>query len=150
MRGNLSCCSKDIADSPNRANQTSTAFQLLAQMADVDIENAVIGRGIALQQSQGDFVSRDDASCGAHQHLQQTELHCGQFGGRVCDPDFASDGIDSDIPDGDVGVCFPAGCFSAAQDGVNSGEEFIGIEGVEKIVVRACVEPENPVAMLDT
>src|ERR1700733_14351590 len=101
MRGNLSCCSKDIADSPNRANQTSTAFQLLVQMADVDIENAVIGRGIALQQSQGDFVSRDDASCGAHQHLQQTELHCGQFGGRGFEPEFRWEVIYLDLPRGE-------------------------------------------------
>jgi len=46
---------KNIANSTNCANQTPATVQLGAQMADMNIEKAVIGRGFALKQQRRDF-----------------------------------------------------------------------------------------------
>ena len=65
---------KYIPNSPDCADELAAAFELFAQMADVDIEKAVVRRGFALEQSDGDLFARDDAAGGAHEHFEQVEL----------------------------------------------------------------------------
>ena len=43
---------KNIANPANRANQAPATMQFLAQMADMNIEKAVVRRGFALKQQR--------------------------------------------------------------------------------------------------
>src|ERR1700737_4341449 len=116
MRKGLGHAGEDIAHSPDGANQLAATLQLFAQVANVDIEKAIVGRGLALEEGGGDFIAGDDAARGANEHLKEIELHGGKFDGGVGAPHFAGSGIYADVADGHGGRFGAYGGLSATQD----------------------------------
>src|SRR5712691_6708408 len=77
--GPLSVGGEEIADAADRADHGVVAvFQLLAQVADVHVDGALVGRALALVQDGRDLIARDDSSCGSHQQIEDIELDRGQ------------------------------------------------------------------------
>src|ERR1700685_2772470 len=66
------------------------AFELSTQMADMDIESAVIGSGLPFEQRFGDLVSRHDSACESDQQAQDVELERGEVDRMSCPPNFPS------------------------------------------------------------
>src|ERR1700733_15069683 len=64
------------------------AFELSAQMTDMDIESAVIGSGLPFEQRFSDLVSRHDPACESHQQAQHAELEPREFDRMPCGPNF--------------------------------------------------------------
>src|SRR6202041_429795 len=66
------------------------AFELSAQMADMDIESAVIRSGLPFEQRFGDLVSRHDPACESDQQAQDLELERREFDRMSRPPNFPS------------------------------------------------------------
>src|ERR1039458_6363099 len=139
---------KYIPNSPDCADELAAALQLLAQMTDVHIEKAIVGCGFALEESPGDLFAGDDAAGGAHEHFEEIELKRGGLDGRVGDPGLAGGGVDLNVPDGDHCGGLPVRGIGAAENCADAGEEFVGVEGLGKIVVGTSVEANDAIVLL--
>ena len=65
---------EQITDPSDRADQPAAPAQLLAQMADVDVERSIQGRRRPLVDRRGQLVARDDPARRADDQIQNVEL----------------------------------------------------------------------------
>ena len=75
-------------------------------MTNVNIEKTVVGRRLALEESLSDFFSRNHVTCGAHQHLQEIELDCGQIQRRIRYSRFTCRSIDLNPTNNETALSF--------------------------------------------
>src|ERR1019366_4746398 len=141
---------KYISNSPDCTDELAAALELLAQMTNMHIEKTIVRCGIALEESPGDLVARDDAAGGAHKHFEEIELKRGELDGRAGGPGLASGGVELDVADYNHFGCVPVGGIGATQDGADAREEFVGVEGLGKIVVGSGVEAHDAIVLLHT
>ena len=139
-----------VAHAADRADQRAlVAFQLLAQVADVHIERALVRRGVALVEHGGQLVARDRAPGRAHQHFQNVELDGGDLDGLVLAPDLARGGVEADVAGFDDLRRRAFGMAGAAQHGAYARQQFLGTEGLGQIIVGAGVEARDAVVLAD-
>src|SRR5580700_187756 len=82
--------SEHISHSTHGPDKRVAAFELSAQMADVDIESAVIRSCLPFEQRFGDLVSRHDPACESDQQAQDVELERREFDRMSRPPNFPS------------------------------------------------------------
>src|SRR6266702_1055979 len=149
MRQGLGHAGEDISHSPDGTNQSAPTLELFAQMTYVHIEKTIVGRSFAFEQGGGDFVARDDAAGGADEHIEQVELHGGEFYRSAGTPDLTGVRVDANVANGNGSGLRADGGLGAAQDGSNAGQQLIGIEGLGEVVVGSCIEAMNAILLLD-
>src|SRR5215469_6888233 len=139
---------KYVSYAANRPDEAWPAIELLPQMADVHIEKAIVGRGLALKQRSGDLVARDDAPRGSNKHLQQIELRRGEFDPLPGAPHFARRRVNANGSDRHFGCRLLDHRLAAPQHGANPRQQFIGIKWLGKIVVGAGIEALDAILLL--
>src|SRR3984957_8280391 len=130
---------KDITDATNGTNQGMTGFKLLAQAADVYVERPIRGSCFAFEQTLGDLVARYDPAGRASQQIEDVELHCRQIYQALALPNLAPVPIDTDLSNPGDYIVQMMGASDAPKDGADAGEELIGIERLDQIVIRTFV-----------
>ena len=121
-------------------------FEFLAEMADVYVESTVIWCGIPFKQAHRDLLARYDPPRGTDQQFENVKLQRREIDHPSFRPHLAGLHIDLKVAkgfDGLVGAAFqPA---RPPQHCSNPCQQFIGIERLRQIIIRAGIQTQNPI-----
>jgi len=146
--GLLGARSKKISDAPHGLDQRSIrAFQLLPQMANMHIQRAFVGRGLALVQNRRQLIARYSAAGRSHQELENVKFNRGDFDSLAMAPDLAGLGIEFNPSRRDRSRLEHFRLSNASQHCPDTGHELLRAEGFWEIVVRPRVQAGDAVLL---
>ena len=132
-----------VTGAPDSRDLRPCPGQLGPQSGHLDVDR--VGPecvGLVLPGVLRDDLTVDDRRRSQHQDLEDPEFSPGEVQGEVRGRDLASRRIQRQRPASERPAIGAAG---PALKRANSGKELLEVERLDEVVVRACVEPRDPV-----
>jgi hypothetical protein len=120
------------------------ALELLAQLAHEDVDRAVAVDHRVAPHALVDRLAREHLALGVGEQLDQLELAPGEVGGDALGEGLELVGPDLDLADRDRRVVHARlGALAAAHDGLDAGDQLLGVAGLGDPVVGAESQPAH-------
>lgn len=118
--------------------------KLLANIADVDVDDTIERAEFAAQNGLGQLFPGDNVASLAEKQFEQSEFNAGQIERILIQRGFPRLWIESNVA-ADERTCSRCCIRTTAKDGANACDEFARIEGFRHVVVCADLKAENSV-----
>ena len=140
----MSLLPQPVADAAHGLDRVGAEgpVDLLAQVADVDVDDVRTALEGEIPRSVEELGARQRDTGAAHEHLEESELLRAQVELVIAAPGPVRGRVETQRPDLEHGGTFGG---RAAREGPEAGEQLVEGEGLRQVVVGARIEPADTI-----